>query len=93
MWPILEASGIQFSNIDMVMSDEECRSSLASTTAGGVRLHEDLQAPVSGPSIELNMIDNLAQPIACILILLVRSYRMEVGRGLAYPCQTMLNDI
>jgi hypothetical protein len=33
--PILEASGIQFSNIDAVMSDEERRSSLASTVAGG----------------------------------------------------------
>jgi hypothetical protein len=32
---ILEASGIQFPNIDAIMSDEERRSSLASTTAGG----------------------------------------------------------
>jgi hypothetical protein len=32
--PILEASGIQFPNIGGVMSDEECRSSLASTAAG-----------------------------------------------------------
>jgi hypothetical protein len=31
--PILEASGIQFSNIDAVMSDKECRSSLPSTAA------------------------------------------------------------
>jgi hypothetical protein len=33
--PILEASGIQFPNIGAVMSDEERRSSLASTTAEG----------------------------------------------------------
>jgi hypothetical protein len=39
---ILEALGIQFPNIDAVMSDEERRSSLASTTAGGGRPHEDL---------------------------------------------------
>jgi hypothetical protein len=50
--PILETSGIQFPNINAVMSDEERRSSLASTTAGGGRPHEDLQAPVFGPSIE-----------------------------------------
>jgi hypothetical protein len=42
------------------MSDKECRSSLASTAAGG------------GPSsIELDTIDNLAQSTACSLILLV----------------------
>jgi hypothetical protein len=33
--PILEASGIQFPNIGAVMSDEERRSSLASTAARG----------------------------------------------------------
>jgi hypothetical protein len=62
--PILEASGIQFPNIGAVMSDEEHRSSIASTTAGGGRQHEDLQAPASGHSIEPEMIDNLAQPTA-----------------------------
>jgi hypothetical protein len=91
--PILEASGIQFPNIGAVMSDEERRSSLASTTVGGGRPHEDLQAPASGPSIEPDTIDNLAQPTACNLMLLVRSYRMEVGRMLVYPHQTMLNNI
>jgi hypothetical protein len=33
--PILEASGIQFPNIGAVMSDEEHRSSLASTAGRG----------------------------------------------------------
>jgi hypothetical protein len=33
--PILKASGIQFPNIDAVMSDKERRSSLTSTTTGG----------------------------------------------------------
>jgi hypothetical protein len=32
---ILEAQGIQFPNIGGVVSDEECRSSFASTTVGG----------------------------------------------------------
>jgi hypothetical protein len=40
------------------------------------------------------MIDNLAQPTACNLILLVGgSFRKEVRRGLVYSCQTMLNNI
>jgi hypothetical protein len=33
--PILEASGIQFPNIDAVMSDDERRSNLATTVAEG----------------------------------------------------------
>jgi hypothetical protein len=78
----LEASGIQFPDIGGVMSDEEHRSSLASIAAGG------------GLSIEPDMIDNLTQPTACSLILLVGgSFQMEVGRGLVYPRQTMLNDV
>jgi hypothetical protein len=65
--PILEASGIQFPDIGGVMSDEERRSNLASTAAR------------SGPSIKLDTIDNLAQTIACSLILLVGgSFPMEV---------------
>jgi hypothetical protein len=49
---------------------------------------------VSGPSIEPDTIDNLAQPIACSLMLWVgESFRMEVRRGLVYPCQTMLDDV
>jgi hypothetical protein len=49
---------------------------------------------VSGPSIKLDMIDNLAQPTACSLMLLVGgSFQVEVGRGLVYPGQTMLDDI
>jgi hypothetical protein len=46
------------------------------------------------PSLEPDTIDNLAQPIACNLILLVEEiFRLEVGRGLVYPCQTMLDDV
>jgi hypothetical protein len=40
------------------------------------------------------MIPNLTQPTTCNLILMVRgSFRMEVGRGLVYPHQTMLDDV
>jgi hypothetical protein len=93
LMPILETSGIQFPNVGAVRSDEERRSSLASTVDGGGRLHEDLQAPVSGPSIELKTIDNFSQPTAYNLMSLVESYRMEVGRGLVYPRQIILNDV
>jgi hypothetical protein len=49
---------------------------------------------MSRPSIEPDMIDNLAQPTAHNLMLLVGgSFRMEVERGLVYPRQTMLDDI
>jgi hypothetical protein len=77
---ILEASGIQFPNIGGVMSDKERSSSLASTAVAG-----------GTSSIEPDTIDNLAQSTSCILILLVGgSFRMEVGRGLVYPRQTIL---
>jgi hypothetical protein len=69
--PILKVLGIQFPNTNAVMSDEECRSSLASAAARGGRSHEDLQALVSGPSIKSNTIDNLSQPTAYNLMLLV----------------------
>jgi hypothetical protein len=80
--PILEASGMQLLDIGGVLSDEERRIKLACTAVGG------------GPLIVSDMIDNLAQPTACSLILLVGgSFQMEVGRGLVYPRQTMLDDI
>jgi hypothetical protein len=40
------------------------------------------------------MIDNLAQSTTCSLILLVRrSFQMEVWRGLVYTRQTIFNDV
>jgi hypothetical protein len=98
----LEAQVIQFPDIGEVISDEERRSSFASITTAGwpQREHrtpayvliEGHEQPL--PSIELDTIDNLAQPTACNLILMVRvSFRMEVGRGLVYPRQTMLDHI
>jgi hypothetical protein len=79
MKPILEAQGIQFPDIGGVMSDEERRSSFASTTAGG-RPQGEHQALASGliegheqplSSIKLDTIDNLDQRTTCNLILLV----------------------
>jgi hypothetical protein len=94
LMPILKAKGIQFPNIGGVMSDEERKSSLASTTGGG-RPQGEHHVPASGliegyeqplPSIERDTIDNLAQPTACNLIFFVGgSFRMEVRRGLVYP--------
>jgi hypothetical protein len=81
--PILEALGIQFPDIGGVISDEERRSSSG--------LVEDHDQPL--PSIEPDTIDNLAQPTAYNFILLVRSFRMEVERGLVYPHHTMLDDV
>jgi hypothetical protein len=40
------------------------------------------------------MIDNLAQPIACSLVVMIGvSFRMKVRRGQVYPHQTLLDDI
>jgi hypothetical protein len=99
--PILEAQGIQFPNIGGAMNDEEHKSSLASTSGDG-RPQEEHQVPASGLikgheqpllSIAPDTIDNVAQPTACSLILLVGgSIRMEGGRGLVYPRQTILDD-
>jgi hypothetical protein len=98
----LEAQEIQFPDIDGVMSDEERRSSFASTVGGG-RPKGEHQAPTSRliegheqplPSIEPNTMDNLTQLTSCNLILLVgESFRMEVRRGLVYPRQTMLDNV
>jgi hypothetical protein len=46
------------------------------------------------PLIEPDMIDNLAQPTACSLILLVGgSFRIELRRGIVYPRHSMLDDV
>jgi hypothetical protein len=97
--PILEAQGIQFTDIGGVMSNEErlCLYSCEWTTTGehqvlASRLVEGHEQPL--PSIEPDMIDNLLQPTACSLILLVGgSFWMKVRRVLVYSCQTMLDNI
>jgi hypothetical protein len=100
--PILEDQGIQFPDIGGVISDELHMSSFTSIAVGR-RPQGDHQVPASRliegyeqplPSIESDTIDNLAQRIACSLILLVGwCFQMEVGKGLVYPCQTMLDDV
>jgi hypothetical protein len=61
------------------MSEEENRRNLASTTGGG-RPQGELQVAVSGPvegheqslpSFLLDTIDNLAQPAACSLVVMI----------------------
>jgi hypothetical protein len=77
--PILEAQGIQFPDIAGVISEEDHRSSLASTAWGGRPLGElrvPAYRPVEGheqplPSLESDTIDNLSQPTTCSLIFLV----------------------
>jgi hypothetical protein len=45
-------------------------------------------------SLEPNTIDNLAQPIACNLVVMIGgSFRMEVRKGLVYPHRTQLDDV
>jgi hypothetical protein len=91
------------------MTEEEHSSSLASTatapitteatdqvSAGGGRPQGELQVGASEPmpSLEPDMIDNLAQSTACnLVILLGGSYQKKVGKGLVYPHQTLLDDI
>jgi hypothetical protein len=55
---------------------------------------EILASPPLHSSLELDTIDNLAQPTTCNHVLMIRgSFQMEVRRGLVYPHQTMLDDI
>jgi hypothetical protein len=94
--PILEDQGIQFLDITGVMREEERRSSLASTAGGGWPQGEPPVAvsPQLHSSMEPDIIDNLAQPTACNLVLMIRgSFRLEVRKGLVYPHQTLLDDI
>jgi hypothetical protein len=46
------------------------------------------------PSWEPDTIDNMAQPIACNLVVMVRgNYRMEVKKGIVHPHQTLHNGV
>jgi hypothetical protein len=70
---------------------------------GGGRPHGGLQVAASGPvegheqpvlSFKPDTIDNLAQPTACNLVVMIGgSYQIEVGKGLVYPHQTLLDDV
>jgi hypothetical protein len=51
-------------------------------------------SPPLHSSLELNTINNLAQPTVCNLVVMIRgSFRMEVGRGPVYPHQILLDDV
>jgi hypothetical protein len=51
-------------------------------------------SPPLHSSMEPDIIDNLAQPTACNLVLMIRgSFRLEVRKGLVYPHQTLLDDV
>jgi hypothetical protein len=58
-----------------------------------------VSGPVEGheqpmPSFKPDMIDNLAQTIARSLVVMIGgNFRMEVGKGLVYPHQTLLDDV
>jgi hypothetical protein len=44
--------------------------------------------------LELDTIDNLAQPTACSLVVVVReSYQMEVRKGLVCPHHALIDDV
>jgi hypothetical protein len=47
----------------------------------------------SGPSLEPDMIDTLAHPTPCNLIITISGdYRMEVRKGIVYPRMYTLDD-
>jgi hypothetical protein len=94
--PMQEAQGIQFHDIVGIMSEKEHRSNLASIARGG-RPQGELSVATSPPlhsSLELDMIDNLAKPTICILVVMIGGkFQMEIGKGLLYPHQTLLNNV
>jgi hypothetical protein len=48
----------------------------------------------SRPSLEPDMIDTMAHPTPCSLIIIISGdYRMEVGKGIIYPRMYTLDDV
>jgi hypothetical protein len=103
--PIFVSQGLSVPNIGAVGNEEERRSSLASTAAtpnteladqapvGSVPQENPLVA-MSGPSLEPDMIDTLAHPTPCNLIITIQGdYRMEVGKGIIYPRMYTLDNV
>jgi hypothetical protein len=84
-----------------MMSEEECRSSLTSTAAAPMNTEPADQVPQSGRpheptqhSLEPDMIDNLAHPTTCSLVVVIGgNYQMEVRKGLVYPHLALLDDV
>jgi hypothetical protein len=57
-------------------------------TSRPLEFHEQTQ-----PSLESDMIDNLAHPTACSLVIVVRgNYQMELKKGLVYPHRALHDD-
>jgi hypothetical protein len=92
-------------NIGAVGNEEVRRSSLASTAvAPNTELTDQVPAgsvpqenpfgEMSGLSLEPDMIDTLAHPTPCNLIITISGdYRMEVGKGIVYPRMYTLDDV
>jgi hypothetical protein len=104
--PIFESQGLLVPDIGVVGNEEECRSSLTSTAmapnteladqapAGSGWPQENPLVATSGPSLEPDMIDTLAHPTPCNLIITISGgYRMEVRKGIVYPRMYTLDDV
>jgi hypothetical protein len=104
--PIFESQGLPVPDIGAVGNEEERKSSLASTAAspnteldnqmpiGSGRPQENPLVATSGPSLELDMIDTLAHPTSCILIITISGgYQMEVRKCIVYPRMYTLDEV
>jgi hypothetical protein len=103
--PIFESQGLPVPDIGAAGNEEERRSSLASITAApnieladqtpaGSAPQENLLVATSGPSLEPDMIDTLAHPTPCNLIITISGdYQMEVRKGIIYPRMYTLDDV
>jgi hypothetical protein len=93
-------------DICAIGNEEERRSSLTSTAvapiielddqapAGNGRPQENPLVATYGPSLEPDMIDTLAHPTPCNLIITISGgYRMKVKKGIVYPRMYTLDNI
>jgi hypothetical protein len=102
---IFESQGLSVPDIGVAGNEEEYRSSLASTVAAlnteladqaptGSVPQENSLVEMSGPSLEPDMIDTLAHPTSCSLIITISGdYRMEAEKDIIYPKMYTLDDI
>jgi hypothetical protein len=104
--PIFESQGLPVPDIGAVGNEEERRSILASIAAspntelanqtliGSGRPQENPLVATSGPSLKLDMIDTLAHPTPCILIITISGgYQMEVRKCIVYPRMYTLDEV
>jgi hypothetical protein len=103
--PIFESQGLPVPDIGVVGNEEERRSILASAAVapnteladqvpvGSVPQENPLVA-TTGPSLEPDVIDTLAHPTPCNLIITISGdYPMEVGKGIIYPRMYTPDDV